>query len=302
MIQIREFMGIFIDTCHQFLLAGRIYFLWFVIYSFVGWCYESAICSQIKYHKFINRGFLQGPWVPIYGAGAVINYLLIGWIGNVPGVFLAAMFTSGVVEYLTSYAMERLFHKRWWDYTRYRYNLNGRICLYGCIIFGAANVVLLRFVHPTVIAFTEAIPDQVLTGIVIFLYLLFMTDIVYTVIQMETIRVRIEHFYRQLQDRHICHRYMLGEQKEYLRICVEEKKDYYRSCVVEKKDHYRNSVNEKRDYVSSFLEEKKNYYQDRFIEIRDRCFGRLERISIRSREDFSCREIVARMKERFRFR
>lgn len=276
MTQMRELMGIFIDTCHQFLLVGRIYFLWFMIYSFVGWCYESAICSQIKYHKFINRGFLQGPWVPIYGAGAVINYLLIGWIGNVPGVFLAAMFTSGVVEYLTSYAMERLFHKRWWDYTRFRYNLNGRICLYGCIIFGAANVVLLRFVHPAVMAVTERIPDRVLTGIVVFLYLLFMTDIIYTVIQMETIRVRIERFYRQLQDRHVCHRYMLGEQKEYLRICMEEKRDYYRSCVTEKKDYYRSCVTEKRDY-----------YRDRLME---------------KREDFSSHEMVVRMKEKFRFR
>lgn len=265
-MQIREFMGIFIDACHQLLLAGRIYFLWFVIYSFVGWVYESAICSQVKYHKFINRGFLQGPWVPIYGAGAVINYLLIGWIGNVPGVFLAAMLTSGVMEYVTSYVMERLFHKRWWDYTRYRYNLNGRICLYGCVIFGAANVVVLRFVHPTVMSLTAAIPDKALTGIVVFLYLLFMSDVVYTVIQMETIRVRMEHFCRQLQDRRMCHRYMLGEQKEYLRICVEEKRDYYRSCVSEKKDYYRNCVTEKKDYYRSCVTEKKDYYRDRLME------------------------------------
>ena len=117
LVQVREFMGTCGNVFLHFLVAGRIYFLWFVIYSAAGWLYESTICSQIKYHKFINRGYLRGPWIPIYGAGAVLNYWLIGWIGNVPAIFAAAMFTSGVVEYITSYAMERMFHKRWWDYT-----------------------------------------------------------------------------------------------------------------------------------------------------------------------------------------
>lgn len=178
-----------------FLVAGRIYFLWFVIYSAAGWLYESTICSQIKYHKFINRGYLRGPWIPIYGAGAVLNYWLIGWIGNVPAIFAAAMFTSGVVEYITSYAMERMFHKRWWDYTRYRYNLNGRICLYGCIIFGIGNVILLRFVHPVIMQLTAAIPELVLTRVVLFLYILFVVDVVYTTVHMETVRARMESWH-----------------------------------------------------------------------------------------------------------
>lgn len=232
-MQVREFMGIVGNICRDFLLAGRIYFLWFMIYSFVGWCYESAICSQVKYHKFLNRGFLRGPWIPIYGAGAVLNYWLIGRIGNVPGIFLAAMFTSGAVEYLTSYAMERLFHKRWWDYTRYRYNLNGRICLYGCVIFGAANVVMLRFIHPGVMALTARIPERVLTVTALLLYLMFMADVIYTIVHMEAIQARLDAFARQLRDKRVCRRLMVEEQMQYYRICVEEKKD---SCLVYMKD------------------------------------------------------------------
>ena len=79
LVQVREFMGTCGNVFLHFLVAGRIYFLWFVIYSAAGWLYESTICSQIKYHKFINRGYLRGPWIPIYGAGAVLNYWLIGW-------------------------------------------------------------------------------------------------------------------------------------------------------------------------------------------------------------------------------
>ena len=72
-----------------------------MIYGFIGWFYETTICSQVKYHKFINRGYLKGPVCPIYGAGAVLNYLLLGKIGSTPGIFAAAMLVSGVVEYLT---------------------------------------------------------------------------------------------------------------------------------------------------------------------------------------------------------
>ena len=65
LVQVREFMGTCGNVFLHFLVAGRIYFLWFVIYSAAGWLYESTICSQIKYHKFINRGYLRGPWIPM---------------------------------------------------------------------------------------------------------------------------------------------------------------------------------------------------------------------------------------------
>lgn len=236
LVQVREFMGTCGNVFLHFLVAGRIYFLWFVIYSAAGWLYESTICSQIKYHKFINRGYLRGPWIPIYGAGAVLNYWLIGWIGNVPAIFVVAMFTSGVVEYITSYAMERMFHKRWWDYTRYRYNLNGRICLYGCIIFGIGNVILLCFVHPVIMQFTAAIPELVLTRVVLFLYILFVVDVVYTTVHMETVRARMEKLARQMRDRKECYLYMAGEQKEYCKIYFEEKKEHCSSFVEERKE------------------------------------------------------------------
>ena len=193
---------------------GRMLLLWFFIYSFVGWFYESTICSQVKYHKFINRGYLKGPLCPIYGAGAVVNYLLIGWIGNAPGIFLAAMFTSGVVEYFTSYAMERLFHQRWWDYTRYRFNLKGRICLYGCVIFGIANVVILRLIHPFLMRYTQQIPDAMLTKLVVILYIMFLIDIVYTTLHMETVNEKVRRM-----NQNLCIR------KEYYRICFEDAKE-----------------------------------------------------------------------------
>ena len=214
LLRLGEFLGLTGHIIRHFFVDGSILFLWFIIYSFIGWFYESTICSQVKYHRFINRGYLKGPLCPIYGAGAVVNYLLIGWIGNAPGIFLAAMFTSGVVEYFTSYAMERLFHQKWWDYTRYRFNLKGRICLYGCVIFGMANVIILRVIHPVLKYYTMQIPDAALSKIVIVLYVLFLVDVIYTTLHMETVNEKVR---RMNQNLHI--------RKEYYRICFENVKD-----------------------------------------------------------------------------
>jgi uncharacterized membrane protein len=153
----------------------------------------------IKYHKVINRGYLKGPVCPIYGVGAVANFLLLGQIGSTTGIFVAAMVVSGVVEYFTSYAMEKLFHQRWWDYTRYRFNLRGRICLYGCVIFGVANVVILKMIHPTVMYLTDGISDTMLTYSSAGFYILFLSDVVYTTVHMESMNEKVRKWNLKLR-------------------------------------------------------------------------------------------------------
>lgn len=197
-IELLQLIG---HAMHDFLINSRIYFLWFCIYSFVGWFYESTICSLVKYHKVINRGYLRGPVCPIYGVGAVANFLLLWQIGSAPGIFVAAMIVSGVVEYFTSFAMEKLFHQRWWDYTRYRFNLHGRICLYGCVIFGVANVIILKVIHPTVMYFTIGISDSMLTIVTVGLYITFLVDVIYTTLHMESVNTRVREWNLQLRQK-----------------------------------------------------------------------------------------------------
>lgn len=187
------------EAINQFFINGRIYFLWFCIYSFIGWFYESTICSLVKYRKVINRGYLRGPVCPIYGVGAVANFLLLGQIGSTTGIFVAAMIVSGVVEYFTSYAMEKLFHQRWWDYTRYRFNLRGRICLYGCVIFGVANVIILKVIHPTVMYLTDRLSDTMLTCVSVGFYITFLVDVIYTTIHMESVNAKVRKWNLQLR-------------------------------------------------------------------------------------------------------
>ena len=134
------------------------YTLYFFIYSFIGWLLE-VICKLIEQKKFINRGFLIGPICPIYGYGVLGIVLLIGKdTSDILAVFLKAIFICSLLEYFTSYFMEKLFHARWWDYSKKKFHINGRICLETMVPFGLLGCIVIYFVHPVIVNFVNAIP------------------------------------------------------------------------------------------------------------------------------------------------
>ena len=101
------------------------YCILFFIYSLIGWLME-VLLTLYNEHKFVNRGFLLGPCCPIYGFGCIILYLLLKpYTNNVIVLFILTLFTCSVIEYITSYFMEKIFRLRWWDYSNLKYNLNG---------------------------------------------------------------------------------------------------------------------------------------------------------------------------------
>ena len=120
----------------------------FLAYSLVGWIWETAYCS-VKNGHFINRGFLRGPLCPVYGfGGMLIMYLLQPWAHTWIPLFLASMVIVSVLEYFTSWLLEKLFHTRWWDYSNRKFNLHGRIFLGGAICFGVMGTLVAHFLHP----------------------------------------------------------------------------------------------------------------------------------------------------------
>ncbi len=121
--------------------------LYFFLYSMVGWVCECIYCS-IPARRFINRGFMFGPYCPIYGTGAVV-ILLIGsqFYYNPVLMFLVAMLLTTIVEYIAGWLMETLFQMKWWDYSKKRFQLHGRVCLKNSLLFGLMSVVLVYFVH-----------------------------------------------------------------------------------------------------------------------------------------------------------
>lgn len=121
-------------------------------YSVLGWCGEMVYCSIGQRRLCEKRGFLNGPICPIYGHGALVVLLCLngGCRNPVLTFFWGAVLTS-IVEYVTSFAMEKLFHMRWWDYSRYKFHINGRVCLLNSTLFGLASVFLCHFANPPIV-------------------------------------------------------------------------------------------------------------------------------------------------------
>lgn len=134
------------------------WFLLFVLYSFLGWIIE-IIVTGIENRKLGNRGFLIGPICPIYGVGATIFSFLISPDTNWFIIFCTTMVCSAILEYLTSLIMEKLFHARWWDYSKEPFNLNGRICLRNLIGFGILGVLVIRLINPFVLQLSGLVPS-----------------------------------------------------------------------------------------------------------------------------------------------
>lgn len=134
-------------------------------------------CKSIEAKRFINRGFLIGPYCPIYGWGAIIITILLHKYTNDWFVlFCMSIITCGILEYLTSYVMEKLFHARWWDYSRRKYNINGRICLETLIPFGIMGLAIMYITNPFIITILLKIPENILNIISIILAILFTID------------------------------------------------------------------------------------------------------------------------------
>lgn len=153
-----------------------LYFLLFIIYAFLGWCIEIVVCG-IPAKKFINRGFLIGPYCPIYGyAGIAMTLLLQQYSNDLITLFILSAVICTFIEYITSYAMEKLFHARWWDYSDKKFNINGRVCLINSIYFGILGCLVIHLVSPFFISILSRLPSIALNITSYSLFAIFVTD------------------------------------------------------------------------------------------------------------------------------
>lgn len=153
-------------------------FLFVIAISVLGWMME-VVCKSLEYKRFINRGFLIGPWCPIYGVGSLLIVLLLSdYTASPLAVFLLGMILCGALEYLTSYLLEKIFHARWWDYSRRRFNLNGRICANTLIPFGLLGLLLIYVLHPFLMDIFDRLSETALRLLSGGLCVIFCTDVV----------------------------------------------------------------------------------------------------------------------------
>lgn len=170
--------------------------LYYFFYSALGWLVESIYCS-IGERKWINRGFLTGPLCPIYGAGAVVMAVFLKPLKELTFpvaffgakfsitpllVFVVGMILADIVEFITSLAMEKLFHARWWDYSEKPFNIQGRICLQHTLYWGTASIVFTYVIHPFFSKYAEKLfpstaPETLYVVLLIMLFI-FVLDII----------------------------------------------------------------------------------------------------------------------------
>lgn len=149
----------------------------FYLYSFVGWVWESCYVS-LKKARWVNRGFLNGPFLPIYGFGALTILLsTLAVRENLPLIFLFGMAAASVLEYFTGVGMEKIFHVHYWDYSNQKFNLNGHICLTSSLAWGFFSVLLVRVIHPPVETAVLSIPATTAEVVTVVLSILVAGDV-----------------------------------------------------------------------------------------------------------------------------
>lgn len=181
---------------------------YFLIYCFIGWCYESAYVS-IKHKRWVNRGFMRGPFLPLYGSGAIVMLVVtIPFRDNLLLTFLAGCVGATALEYVTGVCMEALFKIRYWDYSNRRFNFQGHICLAATLAWGAFTILMTRFIHTPIEHFVLGMPQIVVsivttlvTGVCIVDFTLsFRTalDIKDVLVKLEEVREEMERLQKRM--------------------------------------------------------------------------------------------------------
>ena len=143
--------------------------LFFYIYCFLGWVWESCYVSAHK-KKWVNRGFMHGPFLPIYGFGAItVLITTIPFKDNLVLVYICGMIGATILEYVAGEVMEYIFHVRYWDYSNQRFNLNGHICLMSSLAWGAFSILMIKGIHCPIELFVQKIPYHLLEAVTLLL-------------------------------------------------------------------------------------------------------------------------------------
>lgn len=177
------------------------WFFIFFIYSFFGWIWETSFKS-IQKRKFINRGFLNGPWLPIYGFGAlIILFVTLPVQDNFVLVFLFGAIVASIFEFLVGYGMEKLFHARYWDYSHLPLNIKGYIALPISLVWGLFSLILVNIIDVPISRFVAQFSATQLIVLDIILAVLFAIDVVLSVIQALDLKTILKNLDLPLENR-----------------------------------------------------------------------------------------------------
>lgn len=215
----------------------------FIIYAFIGWGVE-VVYAGVNKGVFVNRGFLYGPYCPIYGCGVIVVVLLLypikeNWIMLFLGSFLLTTF----LEYITGFILEKLFHNKWWDYSNLPFNIHGYVCIKFSILWGLGCTFIIGMVHPMIYKIVMIIPETFSKLFIFVIIILFLIDVCVTV-------STILHFNRRIK--------ILDELTEKMKMLSDELGEAIFGTVtyaVKKTEKFQEEYNEKAMQLSALRDE-----------------------------------------------
>lgn len=226
-------------------------FIYFFIYSIFGWVLES-VYKTIYEKKWVNSGFLHGPLCPIYGTGAIMMILFLSsFKNNIFLLFLVGFVVLSIWEYFVGWLLEKLFNTKYWDYTKNKFNIKGRVCLYNSIIWGLLGTIFVRLIHPIIENKIVLLDNDILFYIDLILIILMIIDTVISIIKVTSINKAIDKFKdigENLKER-------LEELKD-LNIKQELNAQKLKQATLEKIENVKDEIGEKLEDVKEGLEEK----------------------------------------------
>lgn len=219
--------------------------LFFYIYCVFGWIFESTYVS-LKSKHFVNRGFLKGPMIPIYGSGAIMMVIATTPVrGNIILEYIMGMIGATLLEYVVGAAMESLFKVKYWDYSNQRFNLKGYICLSSTICWGFLSVLLAELIHVAVEKAVFSLEDTVLNSIVVVVTILFTIDTISSAkaaFDLRTVLIALTKAKEEIAD---------------LQYQLELKKDIIAEQFLDKKGELVEQLTDKKDEFVEGLQAKK---------------------------------------------
>ncbi len=227
--------------------------LFFYIYCFLGWIFESVYVSISEKH-WVNRGFLKGPFLPIYGCGALCVLLVtIPFRDNLPLMCLAGMVSATILEYVTGAAMEKLFHVRYWDYTGRLLSVNGHICLASVLCWGVMTILVVDVLQVQLEKVVLAISEQAVTVITFAVTPFIAGDFVTSfrvAIRLKDVLVYLEHAQEELEQ--------LAERRRELEAALEERRHELEKAIEEQRNELETAIEERRSGLGTAIEERRH--------------------------------------------
>ena len=260
-------------------LPFRYAFLIFIIFSVVGWISEVLYVGIFHEYKFVNRGFLHGPVCPVYGFGGVVILILpVSLYSTWIPLFFSSMVMCTLVEYFVSWIMERMFHARWWDYSNYKFNINGRICLLNSVLFGFMGLGIIHFVYPQILNFLNWLGDVVIQISSDVIGVVLTVDLLVTIrklVDFSATMEKIKTFSESLRDHYGSEAWFHGESFEAMLASVKEHaasgKDMISQSVLEKVEKFQTARNRAAEsFMAHFPTMKSIQYKDELEHLKNR--------------------------------